>query len=124
MPHNNLTRAKKQLILEMMKRKDPNYVRIIGIGTPYNKWKTEAQNCCRKDRRHTITIDSLIKDRSIFPTIVVPCGENIGAEHAFCVVDDLIFDSTQAFALILSKDSLDWICGDGGCVGAYFAVRF
>lgn len=48
----------------------------------------------------------------------------MGVEHAVCIVDDLIFDSTQPFALTLSKDSLDWICGDGGCVGAYFAVRF
>ena len=71
-----------------------------------------------------MTIDSLIKNRTIFPTIVVPCGENMGAEHAFCVVDDLIFDSTQPFALTLSKKSLKWICGEEGYVHIYFAVRF
>ena len=37
-----------------------------------------------------MAIESLIKDRTIFPTIVVPSGESMGAEHAFCVVDDLV----------------------------------
>ena len=48
----------------------------------------------------------------------------MGAEHAFCVVDDLIFDSTQAFASTFSKDSLDWIYGKSRCDHIHFAVRF
>ena len=52
-----------------------------------------------------MTVNSLIKDQSIFLAIIVPAGKTMGVEHAFCVVDDLIFDSTQPFALTLSKKS-------------------
>ena len=71
------------LAYELVQQHMKKYVRIIGVGTPYNKWKTPGQNCSRKDGRHTMTIDSLIKDRTIFPTIVVPSGENMGTEHDF-----------------------------------------
>ena len=55
--------------------------------------------------------------------MVVPQGKDDSVGHAVCVVDDLIFDSTQKYALKLTKESLDWICGAGGCVG-FFALRF
>ena len=71
-----------------------------------------------------MTVESLIEDKSIFRTIIVLMSEIKGVEHAFCVVDDLIFDSTQAFALTLSKKSLDWICGKGGCAHIHFVMRF
>ena len=51
-------------------------------------------------------------------------GKDAGVNHAVCVVDDLIFDSTQHFALKLCRESFDWICGDGGCEGIYFAIHF
>jgi hypothetical protein len=34
--------------------------------------------------------------------------------HAIVVMDDLIFDFTQAYAIKLCRESLDWICGDLG----------
>ena len=36
--------------------------------------------------------------------------KNGNQNHAFCVVDDLIFDSTQSFAMKLMKESVEWIC--------------
>ena len=44
--------------------------------------------------------------------------------HAVCVIDNLIFDSTQKHPLRLCQESLDWICGEDGCADIYFAVRF
>jgi hypothetical protein len=39
------------------------------------------------------------------------------------VVDDLIFDSTQTYAMRLCRDSLDWICG-GQMESINVALRF
>ncbi|WP_288992857.1 hypothetical protein, partial [uncultured Marinobacter sp.] len=44
--------------------------------------------------------------------------------HSFVVVDDLIFDSTQSCALKLCRESLDWICGEGGIASIDVALRF
>ena len=48
---------------------------------------------------------------------MIPKGKDAGVNHAVCVVDDLIFDSTQHFTLKLCHESFDWICGEGGCEG-------
>ena len=69
-------------------------------------------------------IEDLLTNLTIFPTMVIPMGGDKSVGHAVCVVDDLIFDSTQKFALKLCKDSLDWICGEDGCKEIYSAIRF
>ena len=45
-----------------------------------------------------------------FVTIVIPQMKNGNQNHAFTVVDDLIFDSTQSHAMKLTKESIEWIC--------------
>jgi hypothetical protein len=48
---------------------------------------------------------------------------NADTPHAFCVVDDLIFDSSTPYALKLTMDSVNWITrGEGE--GIYQAYRF
>ena len=71
-----------------------------------------------------MSIDDLVENKTIYPTIVVPQGEDKSVGHAVCVVDDFIFDSTQKYVMKLTKESLDWICGEKGCFGIYFALRF
>jgi hypothetical protein len=51
--------------------------------------------------------------------------ENDGSNnHAFVVVDDLIFDCTQTHAMKLCRESLDWICGENGIASINIALRF
>jgi len=67
----------------------------------------------------------LLKDKSNSPTVVVPLGCDGGVEHAVTVSGDLVFDSTQDMALILSNETLNWICStESGYSCVYMAVRF
>ena len=65
-----------------------------------------------------------MKNKTIYPTLVIPSGNDGSTGHAVCVVDDLIFDSTQENALKLCRESLDWICWKHGCKDIYYANRF
>lgn len=58
--------------------------------------------------RH-ITWENLFEERTPYPTIVIPIFPDGNISHAFCVVDDLIFDSTTPYALKLQQESLDWM---------------
>ena len=76
------------------------------------------------ERRWKITIEELVENKTIYPTLVVPIENDGSTGHAICVVDDLIFDSTQENALKLYRESLDWICGRKGYKELYVAIRF
>ena len=71
-----------------------------------------------------MSVHDLLSNPSPHPTIVIPRGKDLSVTHAFCVIDDLIFDSTQKFALELCQKSINWICGDCGCYDIYLAMRF
>ena len=71
-----------------------------------------------------MTLQNILEDKSAFPTVVIARGNDMSANHTVCVVDDIIFDSTQPQALWLSKETLDWICGGQGCEGIHLALRF
>ena len=64
----------------------------------------------------------LIDNETIYPTLVIPIGADGSINHAFCVVDDLIFDSTQTHALKLTMKSIEWICGEMGVADSPYAV--
>ena len=59
-------------------------------------------------------------------------GKDKSVNHAICVIDDLIFDSTQSLALKLTHSTLDWLCGEKegdnkekvGCEDIYRALCF
>ena len=65
----------------------------------------------RHDRKkRVLDWETLFSDLTIYPTIVIPIlRENGQCTHAFCVVDDLIFDSTTPCALKLGMDSVRWL---------------
>ena len=88
---------------------------IIGQATVFND--------SRKKKRRTLTIDDLVSNKTSFPTVVIPIGEDGSMHHAFCAVDDLVFDSTQPFALKCKRETMGWVCdtkrngGDTGVMG-------
>jgi hypothetical protein len=71
-------------------------------------------------------MQDLLHRPSIYPTLVIPLGRDGSVSHAVCVVDDLIFDSTQPWALKCVEESLSWVCncGEKGFVDISLAVRF
>ena len=68
----------------------------------------------QKRKKEDITIPTLVQKYTPYPTIVVPLGNNGSISHAITVVDDLVFDSTQKYALTLSHKYFHWICGGLG----------
>ena len=77
-----------------------------------------------KRKRSPLLKSTLIEVLTPYPTLVMPIGEDGSKSHVVTVVDDLIFDSTQKYALKLTQQSLDWICGECGCSEIGEAVRF
>ncbi len=82
-------------------------------------------NVHRKKRKKNVFIKNQLFELMLpFPTLVVPIGSDGSVSHAVTVVDDLIFDSTQKYALKLGPQSLDWVCGECGCRTLGLVVRF
>lgn len=90
----------------------------IGLPTVYGK-RTKSHS--RTLRR--LTFDTLFTELTPFPTVVIPVLPNGSSTHAFCVVDDLIFDSTTPKALKLKMESIQWIFNDQH-LDIYQAYRF
>jgi len=93
-------------------------VPIIGQPTIYGK-RTARHN---RFKRH-FTWEDLFNDITTYPTLVVPILPNGDATHAFCVVDDLIFDSITPNALKLHMDSVKWVFNDSES-RIFLALRF
>ena len=66
----------------------------------------------------------MLNSSIIYPLIVILVGNDGSMNHAVTVVDDLIFDSTQTYALKKTKESLDWICGAKGFRVMHHAYHF
>ena len=73
--------------------------------------------------KRNLTWEELFTEFTIYPTIVVPIQPNGICTHAFCVVDDLIFDSITTHALKLREESVKWIFNDAD-TKIYYALRF
>jgi hypothetical protein len=80
------------------------HVPLIGRPTLFGKRPNSHQRKLRQ-----MTWDDLLLNITPFPTVVIPKLPSGEATHAFCVVDDLIFDSTTECALKLSRDSVMWL---------------
>ena len=84
-------------------------------------------NDSHKKRKKTLTLDDLISIKTPYPTVVVPLGSDGSVHHEFCVVNDLVFDSTQSCALKCTLDTIGWVCdkpGKRGKVDVFKAFRF
>lgn len=95
-----------------------NLVPVIGSPTYYG---IRTKRSSRKKR--TLTWDDLFNIVTPYPTLVVPVTVDGNATHAFCVIDDLIFDSISPYPLKLQKESVDWIF-NGVETQIDFALRF
>jgi hypothetical protein len=80
------------------------HVPLIGRPTLFGKRANSHQRKLRQ-----MTWDDLLLNITPFPTVVIPKLPSGQATHAFCVVDDLIFDSTTPNALRLSRDAVKWL---------------
>ena len=100
------------------------FVPCIGIGISYNTPRSFLSRSRTKRNNRKMTIKSLLTEKTPFPTLVILLGADESVNHAFCVVDDLIFDATHHKALKLCEDSLHWTCGKLGYKDIYFALRF
>ena len=90
--------------IKMVREYMAEHVPLLGRPTLYGR---RPNTHLRKLRR--ITWDELLLNVTPFPTVVIPRLPSGEATHAFCVVDDLIFDSTTPFALRLCRDSVTWL---------------
>ena len=83
-------------------------------------------NSCRKKERKEITVHQLTLQPTPYPTVVIPVGNDGSVNHAFCVVNDLILNSTQAYALKCNKNCVNWIVDGGrhGIMTIAIALRF
>ena len=83
----------------------PPILPLIGGATVY------GERTSRRDhKKRVLDWETLFTDLTIYPTIVIPILRETGTcTHAFCVVDDLIFDSTTPCALKLGMDSVRWL---------------
>jgi len=95
-----------------------NLVPLIGLPTLFG---IRTKRSSRVKR--WLTWDDLFTKLTPYPTIVIPMSPTRGATHAFCVVDDLIFDSITPHAMKLQQKSIDWIFNNEK-VDLYQALRF
>ena len=68
----------------------------------------------RRGKKRTIAANEILQKHDPFPMLVVLIGNDGSSNHAVTILDDLIFDSTQPYAIKKSRKSLDWLCGDDG----------
>lgn len=95
-----------------------DYVPWIGAATRYGV-RTKGS----KRVKRTLTWKDLMTKFTPYPTIIIPTMGNTEIRHAFCVVDDLIFDSTTLYTMKLTMESVNWITRGAG-VAIEEAYRF
>ena len=104
--------------LESMKGFLPNLVPLICGVTIHGK------RCANNKKKRLFTWSDLLSNITPYPTLVVPTKLGNGRmTHAFCVVDDLIFDSCTPYALKLKMESVNWIFNNDP-VDIFVAFRF
>ena len=94
------------------------FVPIIGQPTIYGR-KTKRHNKFKRE----LSWEELFRDITPYPTLVIPVLPTGERTHAFCVVDDLIFDSVTQYALRLEMESVKWVFNDVE-PSIYLALRF
>jgi len=61
-----------------------------------------------------LDLEDLIRNKTTRPLVLIPLACDGQVSHAVCIIDDLVFDSTQQRAMKLIMDSLHWSCGRCG----------
>ena len=98
-----LSALPRDLAVIQCKRMMLQYCPAVGQCTIFN-------SRTRNRKKRELTLSQLCSQRSPFPMVVVLRGIDNSISHAVTVIDDLVFDSTQEYALKLTLESLDFIC--------------
>ena len=78
-----------------------------------------------KHKIRLLSLEALLHAKTTYPMTVIPRCKDGGTQHAVCVVDNLVFDSTQEVALKLQLETFEWICKiNQGFNGVAEAYRF
>jgi hypothetical protein len=101
----------------------PGLVPLIGRPTLYNQRRCRNKKKKTTTKARCITWESLFDEIVPHPTLIVPVMPDGRASHAFCIVDDLIFESSFPFALKLQRESIEWVYGDPN-IEIYQVIRF
>ncbi|KAG9304865.1 hypothetical protein G9A89_021671 [Geosiphon pyriformis] len=109
--------------LEKMKDLMPGLVPLIGRPTIYTQRRCRNKKKKTSKKARCLTWDSLFDEIVPHPTLIVPLMPDGKPSHAFCVVDDLIFESSFPFALKLQQESIEWIYGDPN-IEIFQVIRF
>jgi len=64
--------------------------------------------------RRELQLEELLREGTTRPVLMILLGNDGSNDHAVCAIDDLLFDSTQRFAMKLCLASLNWVCGTCG----------
>jgi hypothetical protein len=65
-----------------------------------------------------------VSRKTPYLTLVHPKGRDGSVDHAVCVVDDIIFDSTLTHAMKLCEESFHAVCGGKGMAELGRVIRF
>jgi hypothetical protein len=95
-----------------------NLCPLIGRPTLFGR-RTKRHGKLRRE----LSWEMLFEDFVPYPTLIIPVMPDGSMSHAFCVVDDLIFDSITKYTLKLRKDAVEWIF-NGANVDIYEAWRY
>lgn len=74
--------------------------------------------------RKVMSVGDIVTRRTPFLTLVHPKGRDGSVDHAVCVVDDIIFDSTLTHAMKLCRESFHAVCGGKGMAELGRVIRF
>ena len=107
-PQNDAVKA----LLDIISTRAPEIGRPLIFGKRLNNGK-----------KRPVLITKMCDEPTKFPTLIFLVGGDASLSHAVCM-DDIVFDSTQKFALKLKMPTMHWVCGEMGCVGASSAYRF
>ena len=69
----------------------------------------------------TLDLGDLFLNGTARPIVAIPLGNDGSVTHAVCIIDFLVFDSTQPKALRLCRETIDSVCGDPGSQGIWEA---
>jgi hypothetical protein len=71
-----------------------------------------------------MSVGDNVSSKTPYLTLVQQKGMDGSVDHAVCIVDDIIFDSTLTYALKLQEESFDRVCGPSGIAELGRVIRF
>ena len=98
-------------IRELMEAHLPKLGRCQVLVDHISSSKQRRQRKRRKKNHPNYTMKDILAMRDPYPKVVIPRSPDASLGHAFCIVDDLIFDSSQVYALQMRKTVVAALCG-------------